>query len=268
MRKSLIGVLALFVMLSFNIGIVAAEGNSANPVLNTDKVNVGAIGITYLAPKGKKTKVVIEKRDRRYIYNISAAKTYNDFPLQMGNGEYTIKVMENTTGNSYKVVAKEKVEVNIANDKLVYLNSVQNVRWDDSMEAVKKAKALTKNARNDSEKVKLIYNYIVNNIKYDFKKANEVNYDYLPDIDNTLKVKYGICYDYAALFAAMLRSADVPTKLVTGNTAFLDEYHAWNEVYIDGKWQIVDTTIGASEKASKKAEMFKSKQQYMTAKEY
>ena len=39
---------------------------------------------------------------------------------------------------------------------------------------------------------------------------------------------------YSSLLASMLRSLDVPTKLVTGYVAPDYLYHAWNEVYIEG----------------------------------
>ena len=42
----------------------------------------------------------------------------------------------------------------------------------------------------------------------------------------------------------MLRSQDIPAKLVKGYASWTDVYHAWNEVYIasEGRWVIVDTT--------------------------
>ena len=40
--------------------------------------------------------------------------------------------------------------------------------------------------------------------------------DDLPSVDETLKTKKGICFDYAALMTAMLRSQGIPTKLEIG----------------------------------------------------
>ena len=54
---------------------------------------------------------------------------------------------------------------------------------------------------------------------------------YLPDPDSTLESKTGICFDYASLAAAMLRSQEIPCKLITG---YVDEiYHAWNMIYFE-----------------------------------
>ncbi len=41
----------------------------------------------------------------------------------------------------------------------------------------------------------------------------------------------------------MLRSEGIQTKLIMGYRADTAVYHAWNEVYVDGNWQIVDLTL-------------------------
>ncbi|MCK5339743.1 MAG: transglutaminase domain-containing protein, partial [Desulfobulbaceae bacterium] len=50
--------------------------------------------------------------------------------------------------------------------------------------------------------------------------------------------------EHAALFAALARSVQVPTRVVAGVTfhqgAFF--YHAWNEVCLDDTWISLDTT--------------------------
>lgn len=66
---------------------------------------------------------------------------------------------------------------------------------------------------SDIDALKQIYNYVVNNLSYDYDKAETVETGYLPDVDETLSTKTGICFDYAALTTAMLRSCDIPCKL-------------------------------------------------------
>ncbi|WP_436756450.1 transglutaminase-like domain-containing protein, partial [Streptomyces sp. URMC 124] len=68
----------------------------------------------------------------------------------------------------------------------------------------------------------MIHEYIVDTIRYDKALASSELTDYLPDIDRTLSGKKGMCYDYASLFASMLRSVDIPTKLVMGTTDYVD----------------------------------------------
>ena len=73
-----------------------------------------------------------------------------------------------------------------------------------------------------------ISNYIGSKIS-----ISTVETGYLPDIDETLSTGKGICFDYAALMTAMLRSRDIPCKLQIGYAG--DIKHAWIDVYIRGK---------------------------------
>ena len=51
-----------------------------------------------------------------------------------------------------------------------------------------------------------IYTFVADYLTYDDQKAAEANEKYiLPDLNELLKVKKGICFDYAALMVAMLR---------------------------------------------------------------
>ena len=105
--------------------------------------------------------------------------------------------------------------------------------------------------------VSAVYNYVVKNLTYDTAKASSVQSGYLPNVDLVLAQKKGICFDYAALMTAMLRSQDIPTKLVVGYTGNL--YHAWINVYLEGQgwvdkiiyfdgtsWKLMDTTFASS----------------------
>ena len=96
-------------------------------------------------------------------------------------------------------------------------------------ESCKKAASITKNCKNDLAKVKKVYNYVIKNYKYDKKLAKTVKPGYVPNLNKIYKKKKGICFDYAAVMTAMLRSQGVPTKLIVGYTG--NAYHAWINVY-------------------------------------
>ena len=123
--------------------------------------------------------------------------------------------------------------------------------------AVKKEANSQKTPGTDLEVVQNIYNFVIKNISYDEEKAQNVSYGYLPNVDDTLASGTGICFDYAALMTAMLRSQNIPTKLEVGYSG--DTYHAWISTYVDDKgwvdniiefdgdsWQIMDPTLGAN----------------------
>ena len=98
---------------------------------------------------------------------------------------------------------------------------------------------------------------MVKNISYDYDKAKTVQSGYLPKLDTVLAERKGICFDYAALMAGMLRSQGIPCKLVVGYAG--TAYHAWisvwsketgwieGAIYFDGStWQRMDPTFASS----------------------
>ncbi|MNI05711.1 Transglutaminase-like superfamily protein [compost metagenome] len=218
--------------------------------LDDSKLDKGVIGIRYSVKTDVKTKVLIAKDSGRYTYNLLPGIPEEMFPLQMGDGDYSISVLEQKSGTKYQVIYEASVNVELEEPTLVYLNSTQNVKWTQASVAVVKAKALTSHLTTDEQKVKAIYNFVVNNIKYDKKLALNIPADYLPQIDRTLKAGKDTCYGYSALFAAMLRSVNIPARLDMGKTAYVNTYHAWNEVYMNNKWVVIDTTVDAGWKGT------------------
>lgn len=229
----------ILVMLFINtIGVYAYSNIS----IDTNKSKEGIVKVSYNGIN-KKTKVMVEKGATKYYYDLKKEEDY--FPLQFGQGDYTVAVLENTSDNKYKVLGKKTFKADIKDENTVYLKSAQPVIWNENMKAIKFSKTLSEDKKTSLEVVQAIYEYIVNNIKYDYQNMNKLKSDYIPDIDKIIKSGKGICYDYSVLLAAMLRSCNIPTKLVKGYKDDIKEYHAWNEVYIDGDWIVVDTTYDA-----------------------
>jgi hypothetical protein len=269
MRKLMMLMTIIFLLASVNVAAAQASEDNADKWLNTDNLNTGIVTVQYSASTKVTTKLIIAKGKTNYTYNITPGKKNESFPLQLGNGEYTISLLENTTGNKYKQLKKATVVLNLKDSNVLYLNSIQNIEWTSTSSAVIKAKELTKNKKTEADKVKAIYDYIITNIEYDNKLASNLSADYLPSIDRTFKTQKDICYGYAALFAGMLRSVGIPTKLIMGDSSYVDVYHAWNQVYLDGKWVTIDTTVDAGYKNSnKKMALIKDATMYTVAKVY
>jgi transglutaminase/protease-like cytokinesis protein 3 len=224
----------------------------------------GYVKIKYLKETAKKLKVIIEKGKEKYTYDLNSKGEYDTYPLQMGDGKYKIRVFENISGNKYSIKQTVTISVKLKEEKAPFLVPNQLVNFTDTSETIKKAAELTEGKTDDFEKIDVIYDYIITNIKYDAEKAAAVKSGYLPSIDEILKSNKGICFDYASLMAAMLRSQDIPAKLVTGYSSNLNVFHAWNEVYteetgwiklnemyFDGyQWKLMDSTIASSGKQS------------------
>lgn len=192
-----------------------------------------------------------------YTYLISDRGAYDTFPLTAGNGSYALQVLENVAGDTYTVSLAQSINVSIEDEFLPFLYPNQYVNFHTDSKAVSKGSDLAKDTYSDLDVVQNIYNYVIKNISYDTEKAQNVSYGYVPDIDDTLSSKKGICFDYAALMTSMLRSQNIPTKLEVGYSG--DAYHAWISIYIDDKgwvddiiqfngdtWQIMDPTLAAT----------------------
>lgn len=216
---------------------------------------------------GENVKVIITNGKDKYIYGLSSSS--ESFPLQMGSGKYTIGIYELVEGKKYKQLYEKTQSISIVSTKEVFLNSVQNINWSENSRSSIIAREVTKDANNDMEKVQMISNYIVNNISYDYDKANAINSRYLPNNSVTLDNRSGICYDYASLLASMLRSEGIPVKLLMGNAKGIDSYHAWNEVYVEGSWHVVDLTSDQIQSsAGISYSLFKNSSDYQVEKVY
>lgn len=246
----------------------AAFGQDAGSVVDKSQLDSGIVTINYTPQKEVPVKIMIKKDDTKYTYDF---KQVNTFPLQLGNGEYEISVLENLFENKYKVTARETVTLELADSKQVFLQSIQLICWNDGMDSIKKARELAAKAANDEEKVAAIYDYIVSSITYDYDKVSSIGPDYVPSIEAVMDDSMGICYDYSSLFAAMLRSLGIPAKLIMGYKNDIRQYHAWNQVYLkdSSQWVTIDTCYDSIMKqANAKVSMVKDSSQYIEHKQY
>jgi len=229
--------------------------HAASADFNKDNVNKGVVSIRYQSTDtSKRAKVLIQLGEQKYQYNIKSGNTFVNFPLQLGNGSYQVAVFEQIEGMKFAQVATTTVDLKLDDSSKVFLTSIQIIDWGEKMNTVTLAKELVKNKTTEAEKVEVLYQYMVQQFSYDFVKMKSVEYDYIPVIDDVLKKKLGICYDYSAVMASMLRSQGIKCKLIMGYTTNVREYHAWNEIYVGDKWVVVDTTYDS--------QMFANKVQY------
>ena len=243
-------------------GTAVEKNDSA--VIDYSNANDGYVMLKWT---GGDAKVAVQVKGpnnpEKYTYYLRTDGNYDVLPLSDGNGAYQILVCKNVSGTKYSQVLSASVNAQMTDSFAPFLRPNQYVNYSDSSEAVKKAQELVKDAKSDLEKVKAVYEWVVTNLSYDAAKAKTVQTGYLPDVNNVMQEKKGICFDYAALMSAMLRSQGVPVKLVVGYTS-KGEYHAWINVwseeggwmdgviYFDGKdWKLMDPTFASSGKQSK-----------------
>lgn len=255
---------------------------SGTKTYQTDSIIIDAShtanGYVMLKYKGDNAKIKVRiTKKTTYTYDLNAKNQYETFPLTEGNGTYTIKVFEHVTGNSYAQVMSQTIPVTLKNSLEPFLYPNQFCNYTKNSKVVKKATSLTKKHKKEIKKVQAIYNYVVNHISYDYAKAKTVQSGYLPNPNTTLSIKKGICFDYASLMTSMLRSQNIPTKLVIGYSGTV--YHAWVSVYIKGKgwvdhiiyfdgknWKYMDPTFASTGKNSTKTKQYISNSKNYSAK--
>ena len=178
-------------------------------------------------------------------------------PFTGGGGNYQITCYQQVSGSQYAALYAEQIEVILENEFLPYIYPNQYVNFSPESEVSKKALSMLPDDAADVEALDAVYTYVTGSIIYDTEKAANVDAGYLPDVDDTLESGTGICFDYAALMTAMLRSRDIPCKLQIGYSG--DIKHAWIDVYIRSKgwvegaivfdgetWQRMDPTFDAN----------------------
>ena len=192
-------------------------------------------------PADKRCKVILTASSA-YQYDVMGRGLFIGLPLQMGEGNYTLSVYEQVDGSSYAAKMSHSFSVNLASSLKPYLAASIMSDFSSSSALVGKAGSLTSGISTQNGRVEAVYNWIVANISYDRNLANSITSGqvsvYVPDPNKTYSSRTGICFDYASLMCAMLRSQGIPTRLIVGTTPL--GYHAWNEVYFAGTgWVVV-----------------------------
>lgn len=239
-------------------GMAVEKNNKA--IVDYSNVADGYVMVQYTANTEKRLKVRVTGPTTQYTYDIQPG-AWVTFPLSDGNGDYDVKVFENTSGTKYATVLSKKFSVTLKDEFAPFLRPNQYVDYASAPNALAKAEELCGEITDPLKKVEAVYDFVVNNLTYDRNKAKTVKSGYLPVLDDVLAAKQGICFDYAALMTGMLRSQGVPCKLVVGYAG--TAYHAWISVWseadgwVDGAiffdgtaWQRMDPTFASSGRGS------------------
>ena len=222
----------------------------------------GYVMIKWLSSTTKQLRVQVTGPSKTtYTYIILPNDTFEVFPLSDGNGSYTVGVFEQVDGNRYAQAINVTFQVTLRDEFAPFLRPNQYVNFNKESNVVEKAAELVTGKSTVIDKVIAVYNFVITTLTYDTDLARDISNgvvtSYLPDLDSVLARRKGICFDYASLMTAMLRSQGIPTKLVVGFTG--DVKHAWINVYseetgwidsvifFDGNvWTMMDPTFASA----------------------
>ncbi len=124
----------------------------------------------------------------------------------------------------------------------------------DAPEVISLARNITANAQNDADKALAIHDWVARNIKYDTESYFNDSYKTkVYDALGAIKEGISVCQGYSSLFAALARAVGLRAKVIHGAIADpnqgqtwekvgTSQPHAWNEVLVNDRWIVVDTT--------------------------
>ncbi len=191
----------------------------------------------------KKLKVQVNCDGAIQNYDLNGKDVYEVYPLIKGSGTYKISVLENSKGSDYVLITSNTLDVVMADNNAAFLCPNQFIWYEPETLAVQKSIELCEGLTNEWEKAEKLYTYVSQYVMYDYMKMLTVRNPYLPDVDDTLLTGMGICFDYSALLACMLRVQGIPTMMVVGDLLPTGERHAWNKALLGGNWMMMDATF-------------------------
>lgn len=190
--------------------------------------------------KGERHIVQLQRGGRSYSFPLSGKTTVVPNPL--GNGDVQVIVATGKTGAwhavDYATVtlhAKPAVQA-LQQDVLTPGTSGNHVKYqrDRYLKGWQ--------SWSHDKRVREVHKYVTTRFRYDYARLDNQPEWYVPDYKRFMVSRKGTCYDMASLTGSLLRSMNVPTRLVMGDIDKVG-YHAWNEVYVNKRWRIVDTTF-------------------------
>ena len=135
------------------------------------------------------------------------------------------------------------------------------------------ATQLTEGIESDYDKALALHDWVCSYMYYDIDNLNSEDVrPYHPD--EIIKNQRAVCLGFATLYAALCRSINIPCNVVSGYALGVGEdtewtnyvintpdeqNHAWNEVYLDNRWVIVDPTWDTKNKVEN-GEMIKGEE--------
>lgn len=142
--------------------------------------------------------------------------------------------------NSVDTIMKFSV-LNISADRIRFLLPSDYVNYDNAA-LYNISNALTFRLTNQATKARTLYEWVVDNYIYSETIKDEQLATALELIDRTRANSVELCI----LYAGLLRSVDVPARIVKGISLDVTDY--WVEAFINGRWFVSDITTDVRDK--------------------
>ncbi|MCC6370595.1 MAG: hypothetical protein IT236_06315 [Bacteroidia bacterium] len=144
-----------------------------------------------------------------------------------------------------------------------FAQSIDPIRFEKTARSTRKitnpkvlVATITKGKSGEKEKFDAIFNWVVNNIDYNYSIYFSSGGVSPMSVKQILKYKSGVCLHYAFLMDTLCALADITNVTVLGyakdelfdvkDSLYMDN-HAWNAVKLNGLWYLYDVTFSSGE---------------------
>lgn len=213
----------------------AFESNKENMKEGTYKINLGTSFSNILSKQNGQEEL------GKYYQSAIEAYTYdNPDVFYLSPNKMFLNIETTTKGSkvTYNVYINSGNEANYLTDEFSSKEQVNNAIA--KVEQIKK-QIIQNTTGNTYEDIKMIHDYLVNNINYD----TSLSKPYIYNIYGALVENICVCEGYARSMKYLLNGINIPCTIVIGkatNSEGKTENHAWNYVQIEENWYAIDST--------------------------
>lgn len=216
---------------------------------------------TYYFPAPALSKLMNESKAYQLLYKGAICPALNSniakrFPVILNYSFSEIgKVLPGYNRNGTADV-REKLKAQLEKRNIKIIEYFNGVTLDEAIktnpEIEETARKVAGSEESSKKKAELLYDWISQNIEYDYEKAERLGIDPKGISSGAIEAfttRKGVCFDYSCLYISMCRTNGLKVRLVTGlgysGVSWGD--HAWNQVYIpeESRWVDVDATFGS-----------------------
>ena len=213
----------------------AFESNKENMKEGTYKINLGTSFSNILSKQNGHEEL------GKYYQSAIEAYTYDNpdvFYLSPNKMYLNIETTTKGQNKTYNVYINNGEEANYLNEEF---SNKQDINLAlEKIEAIRK-QIIHNKTGNDYEDIKMVHDYLVENIEYDTSLQEKNIYNIYGALINGKCV----CEGYARAFKYLLDGLGIESTMVIGkgiNSSGQSENHAWNYVKLENNWYAVDCT--------------------------
>lgn len=156
-------------------------------------------------------------------------------------GDYLLWQLAGYGGEVYEEMQNDMYAFHFVLDLQYYTTAAQETEMDTAVKNL--LSQLGVSGKSDYQKVKAVYDYIINNVTYDEAHLNDETYTLKFTAYAALKNKTAVCQGYANLLYRLLLEMGIDCRVITGETD--GGAHAWNIAKLGNVYYNLDSTWDA-----------------------